>query len=533
MTISDKTICGIAVSSLTNGSKKRVIKTCDVCGGQSETTLDTINKTRRKWLARHESNQSSYLDFCFGCSMKIKNTGNMNASKRQDVRRKISNATRGKSKRFKDGKNPRLCGTKLSQGEHGYVLVHDGIEYHRQHRVVMEQVLQRPLTNVEQVHHIDGDKLNNLAHNLHLCASDVDHSKLHKQLESVAMQAVKSGFIFFDRSPGQYRLRSDLMPRSLGFEDIAIQQSFNQCQSRLDVDTKSEICRGVWLNVPLVASNMSTVVNADFCILLSKYGAMGIMHRAAPDDILIQSAKSMASYLEHIAVSVGVGDVQVQLAKKIIRAGATIVVIDIAHGFSSGVLDTAKAIKVFSPTTKIIVGNFVCPEAIPYFNDYVDGIKLGIAQGLACETKNTAGCTEKQFSAIAKMTAICRDFGMPMISDGGIREPADYTKAIAAGANAVMAGSIFARCPESAAEIVHVDGVAKKVYAGMASRYVQDKWRGMKAGTCPEGSVRYLDIGESVEKLIERYQGALRSGVTYAGGKDIQSFQANVKFIRV
>lgn len=162
--------------------------------------------------------------------------------------------------------------------------------------------------------------------------------------------------------------------------------------------------------------------------------------------------------------------------------------------------------------------------------DFVDAIKVGIAQGFACETKNTAGCTEKQFSAVFKFKELSKQYGIPVISDGSLREPADFTKAIAAGANSVMAGKVFAACPESAAEVID----NKKLYAGMASRYVQNKWRGgLKDGTCPEGGIRYLDIGEPLEQLLERYSGALRSGITYAGGTCIEDFQKEVEFVRL
>ena len=161
-------------------------------------------------------------------------------------------------------------------------------------------------------------------------------------------------------------------------------------------------------------------------------------------------------------------------------------------------------------------------------------LKVGIAQGYACETKNTAGCTERQFSAVLKFKALSNQYGIPIISDGGIREPADFTKAIAAGANSIMAGKIFAECPESAAEIVSINDVDKKLYAGMASEHVQNLWRGgVKEGTCTEGGVRYLDIGIDAKRLLERYSGALKSGISYSGSCDICSFQNNVEFVRL
>jgi IMP dehydrogenase len=122
---------------------------------------------------------------------------------------------------------------------------------------------------------------------------------------------------------------------------------------------------------------------------------------------------------------------------------------------------------------------------------------------------------------------------MPIISDGSIKKPADFVKAIGAGASAVMGGQIFARCPESAAPIIEVDGIKKKVYSGMASRVVQEKWRGKVHNDCPEGKTIFLDIGEPVEKLLNRYCGALRSGISYGGFDNISDFLKNCEFILV
>lgn len=153
-----------------------------------------------------------------------------------------------------------------------------------------------------------------------------------------------------------------------------------------------------------------------------------------------------------------------------------------------------------------------------------------IVHNSACETKNTAGCTEKQFSAVLKFKEEAKRLGMPIISDGGVREPADMVKAIAAGASSVMVGSLFAATDESAAP--WVDG--KRLYAGMASEWTQKRWRGgLKPGTCAEGKVIHLEPAGPVASLVERYTGALRSGITYAGATDIKSFQDNVEFITV
>lgn len=353
------------------------------------------------------------------------------------------------------------------------------------------------------------------------------------KLLSLARNLLRANKIRFDAATQSYFLAEDL-ELSLGFENIAIKQKKNICESRLAVKIESEIIKGIKRPIPLIAANMSTVCNADFCILLNQLGALGVMHRASDEGTILKEISKIKDKSELVAASIGVGDEQFTFAEKLIDHGCNIIFIDIAHGYSQSVINLAYHLKHDYPGVKVVIGNTTNVGLLEETHAFVDGIKVGIAQGFACETKNTAGCTEKQFSAVLKFKDLARELKVPIISDGGIREPADLTKAIAAGANSIMAGKIFAACPESAAEVLEINGKLQKIYAGMASRYVQNRWRGgLKDGTCPEGGVRYLDIGESVEKLLERYSGALRSGITYGGGQDIRSFQDNVEFVRL
>lgn len=318
---------------------------------------------------------------------------------------------------------------------------------------------------------------------------------------------------------------------SLKFNQVGVKQKKNICKSRLDVNIRSEVIRDIYLDIPLIASNMSTVCNRQFCELLHNLGSMGVMHRAADEQSIIHEVNLLSEKIDRVAVSVGIGPGQLEFAHKLIRAGANIIFIDVAHGYSDEVIELGKQIKGLG--VKVVLGNTTNIEML-YEADFADAIKVGIAQGFACETRNTAGCTEGQFSAVFKFKKEAKKLGMPIISDGSIKEPADLTKAIGAGANSAMCGYIFARCPESAAEKLPIEGKIKKIYAGMASRYVQNRWKGgLKDGTCPEGKVIPLDIGESAEALLERYSGALKSGITYAGGRDIRSFQDNVEFVRL
>lgn len=327
-------------------------------------------------------------------------------------------------------------------------------------------------------------------------------------------------------------LNGEYFELSLGFENVTIKQKKCIVRSRSMVDTTSEVIKGVFLKAPMIASCMNTVTNAAFCNLLHLYGALGILHRAfTNDEDYVDECKRLNG--EWRACAIGISNKDLELANKLVRAGANILVYDIAHGYSDHAIDFGRTIKKKFPDVKLVLGNTNNVGLLQETYDFVDGLRLGVSGGSVCETSNTAGCKEKQFSIVWKHKELSKKYGVPMLSDGAIREPSDFVKSIAAGSSGIIAGRIFARCPESAAEIEIIDGQYKKVYSGMAARATQERWLGKVKNGCPEGKTVHLDIGESIDKLIERYIGALRSGISYAGGKDIISFQDNVEFVRI
>jgi IMP dehydrogenase/GMP reductase len=287
----------------------------------------------------------------------------------------------------------------------------------------------------------------------------------------------------------------------------------------------------------MIASNMSAVTNAEFCITLRKLGALGILHRAFPvEQDYLDEVKKIAYKSDIVAASIGVGPGQLELADKLIAAGANVITIDIAHGFSQPLIDLGRAIKKRHPRhIKLIVGNTINTDFMYLVDDFADAVKVAIGTGSACITRYTAGCYQHPFSLLQNFHEVSRKLGLPIIQDGGVSSPAHFTKAIAAGANSCMMGGAFARCPESAADLIEMkDGSFKKLYFGMASLEAQIRWKGgLKPGTCAEGKSLQLDLGEPVAQFIERYSGALRSGITYSGATDVRSFQDKVEFVRL
>jgi IMP dehydrogenase/GMP reductase len=329
-----------------------------------------------------------------------------------------------------------------------------------------------------------------------------------------------------------------MLYKSLGFDDVAIAQDLNVLNSRLDADTSSEAIRGVKLEVPLISANMSTVTTAPMCIKLAELGALGILHRAwsNTDDYLTEARKLADVGLDWRAASVGVTPDNFELVDDLQYNGINIIVIDIAHGFAQSVVTMAEDIKLRYDHVKVVVGNVTNVAALEVFDGISDAVKVGTASGLACRTKNVTGCFEQQFTAVMKFKEEAKRLGMPIISDGGIREPADFCKAIGAGASAVMAGSVFAACDESAAgwDDPPWPAPSRRIYSGMSSLAVQQDWRGgLKKGTAAEGTTVYLKPTGPVADLVDQYAGALMSAITYAGAVDVKTFQERVKFIRI
>lgn len=495
MIIGDKTQDGKLISELTINSGRKILRQCDRCGEQKWIIFREMRLSREK--------KKETKDFCFKC-------------------------TRNK------GKDP-------SQLMHhrnvdGYIKVRKDNQFIYKHREIVERFIGRQLQKQEKIHHVDSNKGNIYIDNLCLFGSDSEHQKCHKQLEKIAFELVEMGAILFDRNNKKYyidnKIRTEYMEKSIGFEAVEIKQNKNICLSRTDAKITSEIIRGICRPIPIIASNMSSVVNSDFCIQLYKLGAFAFMHRAFknPEDY-ISEIKKISKECDLVGASIGVDENAFDLSKQLIENGANILVIDIAHGYDNRVINLCKQIKKAFKGIKVVVGNTINPDMVLEIFDYADAIKIGIGQGLSCLTAHTAGCTAKQWSVIRKFQNLCHEVNLPIISDGGIRSPADFTKSIGAGASSVMAGSIFCRCPESAGEIIEVDGKLKKSYSGMASRIVQEKWKGRVSNDCPEGKTVFLDLGEPAEKLLARYAGALRSGISYAGFNNIEDFRKGCEFI--
>jgi IMP dehydrogenase len=246
-----------------------------------------------------------------------------------------------------------------------------------------------------------------------------------------------------------------------------------------------------------------------------------------------------------VAAAVGTGDDREARAEAVVRAGADVLVIDTAHGHSANVIETLEELKAAYPSTEVIAGNVATAEgARALARAGADAIKVGMGPASICTTRVVSGVGVPQLSAIAECARVARDYGIPIIGDGGIKYSGDVTKALAAGAHSVMIGGLFAGTEESPGETVLYQGRTYKLYRGMGSleamreregsrnRYMQDdEFDQMKL--VPEGIEGRVPYKGSLSFIISQLVGGLRAGMGYCGCRTIPALHENARFVRV
>ncbi len=244
-----------------------------------------------------------------------------------------------------------------------------------------------------------------------------------------------------------------------------------------------------------------------------------------------------------VAAAIGVTGDAVERASALVGAGVDAIVIDTAHGHTRGVVQILKNVKKAFPDLEVIVGNIATGEAARYLVDAgADAVKVGIGPGSICTTRVVAGVGFPQFSAVLEVAEAIKGSGVPVIADGGIRYTGDIPKAIAAGADTVMLGSLLAGTKESPGETIIYEGRKFKSYRGMGSveamkhgskdRYFQDVEDDIKK-LVPEGIVGRVPYKGDLFESIHQFVGGLRAGMGYCGAGDIRALQENGRFIKI
>lgn len=325
------------------------------------------------------------------------------------------------------------------------------------------------------------------------------------------------------------------------FDDIALVPQFNNIESRLEPDLSTWLTKVTRVKMPIVPSNMDTVISPALAEIIIQNGGYPIFHRFTDRTTKIQWIS------KDMFLSIGLKEEHLfelydLLEKGFIPRG---ICIDIAQGHDRRVLNLISKIKN-ETQLEIIAGNVCTPIA---YQDLVsagaDAIKVGIGPGSCCLTRMVTGFGVPQFSAIYDCAQLAKKLKVPLIADGGIRNSRDVVLALAAGASTVMIGKLFALTNESAAEKKEVneqgkffeEGYETKLiakYRGQASKDFQEDYYGeLREGIVAEGEAFWGEVSGPAQKVIDELLGGLRSGMTYGGARTIKELQQKAEFVEV
>lgn len=325
-----------------------------------------------------------------------------------------------------------------------------------------------------------------------------------------------------------------------------------------EVDLSVQLAPNLKLNIPFLSASMDTVTETKMATAMAYNGGLGVIHKnmtTAKQAEMVAAVKAIEKDDQHphaavdannhllVAAAVGVTSDTSERAHALLDAGADAIIIDTAHGHSAGVLRKVAQIRQELPDATLIAGNVATGEGTrALFEAGVDVVKVGIGPGSICTTRVVAGVGVPQITAVYDAANVAREFGKPIIADGGMKFSGDIVKAIAAGGNAVMFGSMFAGTAEAPGEVIEDHGKAYKAYRGMGSlaamekgskdRYFQGSVNEANK-LVPEGIEARVAYKGSVNDIIFQMVGGLRSGMGYTGSATIQNLIDNAQFVKI
>jgi IMP dehydrogenase len=334
-----------------------------------------------------------------------------------------------------------------------------------------------------------------------------------------------------------------MFKETYAFDDVLLQPKFSTIRSRLDVSTDTIVGK-VKLSVPIIASPMDTITEARMAIKLGQLGGMGIIHRFMPiteqkQNIrkVLEARQDLGEFIP-VAFAIGASEEEKERhskLKKEFHSEYDLICIDIANGHSVIASDMLKYVKDNEEdNVTIMTGNVATAEGYQYLIDNgADCVRVGIGSGKICKTRIVTSQGIPLLTSLLDIKAMNPKQGT-VLSDGGHKNPGDLVKAIAAGADGIISGSIFSGCEETPGDIFEINGIKHKKYRGMASSEVQLERKGyMKKGTAAEGTQTYVPVRGSIEEVVDYFTGGLRSGMTYQNTKTLEELKRDPIFVKI
>jgi len=333
------------------------------------------------------------------------------------------------------------------------------------------------------------------------------------------------------------------LKEALTFDDVTLAPKYSEILPS-EANTEVTLTKNLKLKIPIMTSAMDTVTESKMAIAIAKNGGIGVIHRNLEIKKQISEIKKVKKQKLLVGAAVGAAPKEFTRAKKIIQEGVDLIVVDTAHGHTKKVAEIINFIKkIKNSKIALCAGNIATPEAAKFLIKLgVDIIKVGIGPGSICTTRLVAGIGVPQLSAILDVRNSIKNKKVKIISDGGIKYSGDLAKAFAAGADAVMIGSLFAGTDEAPGKLIRKNGYLYKSFRGMGSigamnkgsadRYFQTKQKD-SSKYVPEGVEGFVKYKGKVETVIYKLIGGLKSSMGYLGSKTVVKLRNKPNFIKI
>jgi len=335
------------------------------------------------------------------------------------------------------------------------------------------------------------------------------------------------------------------MKDSLSYDDVLLIPQYSTIRSRSEVDISVDLGKGFQLEVPILSAPMDTITEAPMAVAMANAGAGSIIHRYNSIEEQVEKIKTAASITTRarththglndksptIGAAIGVHGDYIDRATAAYDAGASFLCIDVAHGHHILMKEALIALKeIFGDKLHIMAGNVATLQGLNHLSDWgADSVRCNIGGGSICSTRLQTGHGVPGLQTIMDCAKTDRD--VKIIADGGIKNSGDIVKALAAGADAVICGSLLAGTDEAPGKILEdSQGFRWKVYRGMASKEAQIEWRGRCASN--EGVSSRVPYRGSVKKILHDIETGIRSGFSYTGARTLQELHSGACFIR-
>ena len=325
-------------------------------------------------------------------------------------------------------------------------------------------------------------------------------------------------------------MKFDNSKKLISFDDVLLVPQYSDIVSRSEIDTSVKMADDIQLQIPIISSPMSTITESHMCNALRWIGGLGIIHRYNTIDFQAKLLGFVGGDKNYKSAAIGVsGDYKERLSE-LCRIGLNIVCIDVAHGDHILVKNAIEMIKSDYPHLYIIAGNIATAEGYHRLSDWgADAIRTSVGSGSICTTRIQTGHGVPTLHAVLECDRARRERGDKhsalIIADGGIKNSGDATKALAAGADLIMLGSMLSGTKESPGKVITKDNVQYKRYNGMASKAAQKNWKGSYSSI--EGVASFVRYKGTVQKVVNEITSNIRSGMSYSGARSLQELRDN------